>query len=49
MSTIPHVAAAMQTVLTEVADQAGRDTDFIQREVKLRGSTFTQILTFGNP
>jgi hypothetical protein len=47
MSTIPHVAAAMQTVLTEVADQAGRDTDFIQREVKLRGSTFTQILTFG--
>lgn len=47
MSTIPHLTAAMQTVLTEVADQAGRDTTFIQRQVKLRGSTFTQILTFG--
>jgi Transposase DDE domain len=47
MSTIPQVAAAMQTVLTEVADHAGRDTNFIQRRVKLRGSTFTQILTFG--
>jgi hypothetical protein len=47
MSTIPQVAAAMQTVLTDVADQAGRDTNFIQREVKLRGSSFTQTLTFG--
>src|SRR5215475_6979718 len=47
MSTIPQVATAMQTVLTDVADQAGRDTNFIQREVKLRGSTFTQTLTFG--
>jgi hypothetical protein len=47
MSTIPQIAAAMQPVLTEVADQAGRDTNFIQREVKLRGSTFTQTLTFG--
>jgi hypothetical protein len=37
----------MQTVLTDVADHAGRDTNFIQREVKLRGSSFTQTLTFG--
>jgi hypothetical protein len=37
----------MQTVLTDVADQAGRDSNFIVREVKLRGSTFTQTLTFG--
>jgi len=47
MTTIPHLATAMQTVLTDVADQAGRETNFIQREVKLRGSTFTQTLTFG--
>jgi hypothetical protein len=47
MTSIPQVAAAMQTVLTDVADQAGRDTNFIVREVKLRGSTFTQTLTFG--
>jgi hypothetical protein len=37
----------MQTVLTTVADQAGRATNFILREVKLRGSTFTQTLVFG--
>jgi hypothetical protein len=37
----------MQTVLTSVANQAGRDTDFILREAKLRGSTFTQTLVFG--
>jgi Transposase DDE domain len=37
----------MQTVLTTVADRAGRDTDFILRETKLRGSTFTQTLVFG--
>jgi Transposase DDE domain len=47
MTSIPHLAAALQTVLTDVADQAGRDTNFIVREVKLRGSTFTQTLTFG--
>jgi len=37
----------MQTVLTTVADQAGRATNFILRQVKLRGSTFTQTLVFG--
>lgn len=47
MTNIPQVAQAMQTVLTTVADRAGRDTDFILRETKLRGSTFTQTLVFG--
>jgi hypothetical protein len=47
MSSIPQVAQALQTVLTSVADQAGRASDFIVREVKLRGSTFVQILVFG--
>jgi hypothetical protein len=47
MTSIPQVVQAMQTVLTTVADQAGRATNFILREVKLRGSTFTQTLVFG--
>lgn len=47
MTSIPQVVQAMQTVLTTVADQAGRETNFILREVKLGGSTFTQTLVFG--
>ena len=47
MSSIPQVVRALQTVLTTIADQAGRASDFIVREVKLRGSTFVQILVFG--
>ncbi len=47
MTSIPQLAQAMQTVLTTVADQAGRATDFILRATKLRGSTFVQTLVFG--
>jgi hypothetical protein len=47
MTSIPQVVQAMQTVVTSVADQAGRATNCILREVKLRGSTFTQTLVFG--
>jgi hypothetical protein len=47
MTSIPQVAQAMQTVLTTIADQAGRDSDFIVRESKLSGSTFVQTLVFG--
>ena len=47
MTSIPQVARAMQTVLTTVADQAGRDSDFVLRESKLTGSTFVQTLVFG--
>jgi hypothetical protein len=47
MTSIPQVAAGMQTVLTTIADQAGRDSDFIVRESKLSGSTFVQTLVFG--
>lgn len=47
MTSIPRVGQAMQMVLTTVADQAGRATNFILRQVKLRGSTFTQTLVFG--
>jgi len=48
MTTIPQVAAAMQYVLTEVADRAGRQTNMVQRsDAKLTGSIFTQTLVFG--
>jgi hypothetical protein len=37
----------MQKVLGEKADEAGRATDFIQRQTKLSGGTFTQMVVFG--
>lgn len=48
MTTIPQVAAAMQYVLGEVADRAGRQSGMVQRsDAKLTGSIFTQTLVFG--
>jgi hypothetical protein len=47
MSSIPQLVQALQTVFTTIADQSGRASDFIVRQVKLRGSTFVQILVFG--
>ena len=47
MLTVTQVAKAMQTVLTKAANQAGRTTGFIKREVKLSGATFCQSLVFG--
>src|SRR5579859_2733516 len=47
MTSIPQVCQAMQTVLTTIADQAGQKSDFIVRNVKVRGSTFVQTLVFG--
>ncbi len=48
MTTIPHVAAAMHSVLSEVAELAGRQSGMVQRsDAKLTGSIFTQTLVFG--
>ncbi len=47
MDTVAQVAAAMQTVLSEVADQTAYRTGFVQRESKLGGAEFVQTLTFG--
>lgn len=47
MSTIPYVAAAMQTVLTTVANAAASSTGFIQRQRQLTGASFVQALVFG--
>jgi len=47
MATIPQVTAAMQTVLTSVADNAARATRFVQRTSKLTGALFVQTMVFG--
>ena len=48
MTTIPQVAKAMQTVLTDEATRAGWQTGFVQRkDAKLTGAVFTQTLVFG--
>jgi hypothetical protein len=38
---------AMQTVLTEEAERLGRETGFIQRQVKWSGCSFVQTLVWG--
>ena len=48
MTTLPQVARAMQYVLGEVAERAGKQTGMVQRsDAKLTGSIFTQTLVFG--
>ena len=47
MSTVAQVSKAMQHVLMEVADEAGRMSGFIQRERKLSGSSFVRAMVFG--
>ena len=47
MATIAQVSQAMQTVLTTVADTAGRTSGFVQRASKLTGALFTQTLVLG--
>jgi Transposase DDE domain len=46
MNNITQVARAMQEVLTLESKQAGRESGFIQREVKLDGASFIQTLVF---
>src|SRR5437867_7287804 len=47
MTTVTELAHSLQTVLTGRADALGRESGFVQRQVKLTGGLFTQILTFG--
>jgi len=46
MTIIEQVAAAMQDVLTTIAQRLARETTFVQRESKLNGATFVQTLVF---
>ncbi len=47
MSSIPYVAAVLQTVFTTVANHAARTSGFIQRQRQLTGASFVQALVFG--
>ena len=47
MTTIPRIVEAMQTVLTTKADNAARETGFVQRESKVGGASFAQTLVLG--
>jgi hypothetical protein len=46
MKNVPQIARALQEVLGETALRAGRESGFIQREVKLTGASFVQVLVF---
>ena len=46
-TTIAEVAQALRSVLSTWADEAARDTRFVQRRSKLTGAAFVQTLTFG--
>lgn len=47
MASIPQVAKALRTVLTQTAARAARATQFVQRRSKLSGAKFVQTLVFG--
>lgn len=47
MKTLTQIAETMQHLLTEVADELGRKSGFIQRQRKLSGASFVQTLVFG--
>jgi hypothetical protein len=47
MSSIPQVCAALQQVLSTVAERAARATGFVKRTSKLSGAGFVQTLVFG--
>ncbi len=44
---ISQVSQAMQTVLTDAADELAQASDFIKRQVKVTGSNFCQTLIMG--
>lgn len=46
MPIIDEIAQAMQDVLTNEAEQAGRTSGFVQRQSKLDGAAFVQTLVF---
>ena len=45
--SVAQLAGALQTVFTTAAEDAARDTGFIQRQRQLTGPVFVQALTFG--
>lgn len=47
MTSIKQVGQTLQRILREHADQAARETGFVQRESKMGGAEFAQTLVFG--
>jgi len=47
MLSVNHVASAMQTLLTDTADELARRCGFVQRQRKLSGASFAQALALG--
>lgn len=47
MTSIKQVGQSMQRILGEKADEAARETGFVQRESKMGGAEFVQTLVFG--
>ncbi len=47
MTSVAEIGQAMKTVLSTVADRAGRETRFTKRESKLTGAKFVQTTVLG--
>lgn len=47
MTTITELGKVVQELLTTTADEVGRQSGFIRRQRKLRGSSYAQALVFG--
>jgi hypothetical protein len=47
MQSLPHLATALEQILTEVADEAAGAVGFVQRQRVLSGATFVQGLVLG--
>jgi len=47
MEIVSQVALAMQTVLTETANQVAQETGLIKRQRKFTGASFAQTVVFG--
>jgi hypothetical protein len=47
MITVTHLSKTLQTLLTGTAAELGRTTGFVERESKLTGALFTQVVVLG--
>ncbi len=47
MTSLAQLSSTLQTILSDVADQAAYRTGFVQRESQLGGAEFVQTLVFG--
>ncbi len=47
MTSVPEIATAMKSVLTDTARRLGRETQFVERASKLDGAAFAQTCVWG--